>query len=144
MVVAQYRNHCHTKRGNIIASQAYTHYSSAIEDVRVKVDISLDRLEFVQRRVAILLNDIKLRHPITTVNLNANQLSDDTVPLERFGDGSINNSDVEKAQDAIGEIAQVGYGYRKQAGDKRVKGSRVLSEILSRVRDAKWVEEASR
>ncbi|KAL9628777.1 MAG: hypothetical protein Q9204_005671 [Flavoplaca sp. TL-2023a] len=142
MVVAQYRSYCHAKHGNIIASQAYTHYSSAVEDVRVKVDTCLDRVNFVQNRVAILFNDIKLKHPITMATLNTDQPSNDKVPLERFGDGLINSSDVKKTQDAVGEIARD--GLRDWGGDKRAKGSRVLSEILSRLRDAEWVEEASR
>ncbi|KAL8978592.1 MAG: hypothetical protein Q9205_005855, partial [Flavoplaca limonia] len=142
MIVAQYRSYCHTKRGNIIASQPYDCYASAVEDVRVKVDTCLDRVQFVQNRIAILFNDIKSRHPITMATLNTDQLSDDKVPYERFGDGLINSSDVKKAQDAVGEIA--GDGLRDWGGDKRAKGPRVLSEILSRLRDAKWVEEASR
>ncbi|KAL9032373.1 MAG: hypothetical protein Q9180_006537 [Flavoplaca navasiana] len=142
MVVAQYRDYCHTKRGYIIAGQAYEYYSSAVEDVRVKVDTCLDRVNLVQNRVAILFNDIKLRQPITMATLNTDQLSDAKVPLERFGDGLINSSDVKKAQDAVGEIARD--GLKDWGGDKRAKGSRVLSEILGRLRDAKWVEEASR
>ncbi|KAL8895251.1 MAG: hypothetical protein Q9192_003754 [Flavoplaca navasiana] len=82
IVVARYRNYCHTKHGNIIAGQAYEYYSSAVEDVRVKVDTCLDRVNLVQNRVAILFNDIKLRHPITMATLNTDQLSDDKVPLE--------------------------------------------------------------
>ena len=142
LVLAQYRCHCHTKRGNINDSQPYDCYASAVEDVRVKVDTCLDRVQFVQNRIAILFNDIKLSHPITMATLNTHQPSDDKIPLERFGDGLIKSSDVRKAQDAVGEIARD--GLREWGGDKRAKGPIVSSKVLSRLRDAKWVEEASR
>lgn len=59
---------------------------------------------------------------------------------ERKGGRRVSRGDVERVQNAVGWLSRDtrrGYDAERQA-----TGARVLADVLSKVRDAEWVEEA--
>ena len=109
---------------------------AGLEDVRVKMDVCLDRLGTIREGTGWLTTGIdQMGMDIARITGR-----EDRGAGERKGGRRVSSSDVERVQNAVGWLSRDtsgGYDAERQA-----IGARVLADVLSRVRDAEWVEEA--
>ena len=109
---------------------------AGLEDVRVKMDVCLDRLGTIREGTGWLTKGIdQMGMDIARITGR-----EDRGAGERKGGRRVSSSDVERVQNAVGWLSRDtrgGYNAERQA-----TGARILADVLSRARDAEWVEEA--
>ena len=134
--VARYHSYRLEKHGQAEESQPYQAFMAGLEDVRVKMDVCLDRLGTIREGTGWLVKGIdQMGVDIARITGRENGGAG-----EGKGGRRVSRGDVERVQDAVGRISRDlsgGYDAERQA-----IGARVLADVLSRVRDAEWVEGA--
>ena len=109
---------------------------AGLEDVRVKMDVCLDRLGTIREGTGWLTKGIEKMGTDIVQGMGRG----DGGAGERKGGRRVSSGEVERVQDAVGRLSRDtsgGYDAERQA-----IGARVLADVLSRARDAEWVEEA--
>ena len=134
--VARYHSYRLEKRGQVDESQPYQAFMAGLEDVRVKMDVCLDRLGTIREGTGWLTKGIdQMGMDIARITGR-----EDRGAGERKGGRRVSNSDVERVQNAVGWLSRdTRGGYN---AERQVTGARILADVLSRARDAEWVEEA--
>ncbi|KAL8849091.1 MAG: hypothetical protein Q9221_005935 [Calogaya cf. arnoldii] len=153
LLVANYRSHCLDKRGKLVESRPYQDLMAGIEDVRTKMDVCLDKLGFIKTQARTEVQDVET-YGINIVNGlkpydigivrddGSTKFSIDSFDKAAFGESGrdwISDRHVRRLQDMVSNVFQDNLGLYDWK--KRTEGSRVLAEILSRLREAKWIEK---
>ena len=128
--VARYHSYRLEKCGQVDESQPYQAFMAGLEDVRVKMDVCLDRLGTIGEGTGWLTKGIdQMGLDIARITGRENGGAG-----ARKGGRRISSGDVERVQNAVGWLSRDtrgGYNAERQA-----TGARVLADVLSRARNA--------
>ncbi|KAL8658090.1 MAG: hypothetical protein Q9226_001294 [Calogaya cf. arnoldii] len=128
-------------------------FMAGIEDVRTKMDVCLDKLGFIRTHSRTEVQDVETYGINIVLGLKPYDIGivrdngSTTFPINPFdkaafgesGRSWISDLHVRRLQDTISKIFQDNLGLYDWK--KPNEGSRVLAEILNRLREAKWIEK---
>ncbi|KAL8991976.1 MAG: hypothetical protein Q9169_007481 [Polycauliona sp. 2 TL-2023] len=124
--LAHYHSRRLEKRAEVIRSIAYSSFMAPIEDVRVKMDVCLNKIWLASDRAEFIKEEV-----------------DDLVHYRYdFAGGKIKQEEVERVLRGMGQFFTS--GAKSFDGDewkKMAQGSKILAEMLSRLTDAEWREK---